>query len=269
MRQMGGRRNVRALVTVKTYPTPSRTYSELVCTAALIPDEGFIRLFPVQFRDLPYEKWYSKYDWIDVEVEPHGERDKRPDSYRPIQDSIEVVGHIDSSRGWAERRRLVLPFASPSLEELMYQRRENDGPSLGLFRPAEVLDLEWTPTDAEWSSADHAKLTQCSLFGRDRAPLQKLPFEFRYRFRCDDPRCRGNHRIMIIDWEVGALFLSMREQHGEARALDAVREKFLGELCGPGKDTHFYVGTAHYPRETWLILGVFWPPKQAQGALFG
>jgi len=265
----GGSRNVRALVTVKTYPTPSKTYSELVCTAVVVPGEGLLRLFPIQFRDMPYEKWYKKYDWINVTAEPHGGRDKRPDSYRPVQDSIEVVGHVDSSHGWAERKRLILPIASPSLEELRDQRKSHNGPSLGIFRPAEVLDLDWAPTDREWSGGDHAKLTQQSLFGQDRSPLQKLPYEFRYRFRCDDPRCLGNHHVMILDWEIGALFLYMRDRHGEMTALEKVRDKFLGELCGPDKDTHFYVGTAHYPRETWLILGVFWPPKDPQPALFG
>lgn len=268
MKRTGGPRSVRALVTVKTYPTPSKTYSELVCTAAVVPNEGFIRLFPIQFRDLPYERWFKKYDWINVSVEPHGGRDRRPDSYRPIQDSIEVVGRVGTSHGWAERKRLILPFASPSLEELDHRRKAYNGASLGIFRPAEVFDFEWRPTEREWSGTDHAKLTQRSLFGQDRTPLQKLPFEFRYRFRCDDPQCTGEHHIMILDWEVGALFLSMRELHGEAAALEKVRDKFLGELCGPDRDTHFFMGTTHVPFEAWLILGVFWPPRETQPSLF-
>lgn len=259
---------MRVLVTVKTYPTPSSTYSELVCTAGIVRDEGFIRLFPVQFRDLPYEKWYRKYDWIELTVQPHGGRDKRPDSFRPLQDSIEIVGHVEASDDWRERRRLVCPHTSPSLEELKHQRRENDGPSLGVFRPAEILDFDWRPTAADWSPADHAKLTQRSLFGQDREPLEKLPYEFRYRFRCDDCRCPGEHRLMVLDWELGALFRNMRSKHDEATTLAKVRDKFLGELCAPDRDTHFYVGTTHYPIEQWLILGVFWPPAEKQTSLF-
>ncbi len=268
MTPTGGERRLRVLITVKTYPTPSSTYSELVCTAGVIPGEGFIRIFPVQFRQLPYERWYSKYDWVDLVVLPHGGRDKRPDSFRPLQDSIEVVGHVDTSHHWAERKRVVLPFAAPSLEELDRRRKEHNGPSLGLFQPAEVLDFDWTAAGRDWSDADHAKLTQRNLLGRDRTPLTKLPYEFRYRFRCDDPRCKGNHRIMILDWEVGALFLDMRERYGERVALQKVRDKFLDDLCAPDKDTHFYVGTAHYPKEVWLILGVFPPPKEPQDRLF-
>lgn len=264
---MGGQRRVRVLITVKTYPTPSTTYSELVCTAGVIPGEGFIRIFPVQFRQLPYEQQYRKYHWIDVTIGPPGGRDRRPDSYRPVQDSIDILDRVDTADGWAERKRLILPFASSSLDELRRRRIEENGPSLGIFRPAEVLDFDWTPTGREWSSADHAKLTQQSLFDRDRAPLQRLPYEFRYRFRCDDPHC-GSHHVMLLDWELGVLFLKMREQHGEQAALEKMRDKFLGDLCGPGKDTHFYAGTAHYPREVWLLLGVFYPPKEPQDRLF-
>lgn len=267
MRTTGGQRRARVLITVKTYPTPSTTYRELVCTAGIIPGEGFIRIFPVQFRQLPYEQQYRKYHWIDVTIGPPGGRDKRPDSYCPVQDSIEILDRVDTADGWAERKRLILPFASNSLEELMRRRKKEDGPSLGIFRPAEVLDFDWTPTDREWSAADHAKLAQQSLFGSDRTLLQRLPFEFRYRFRCGEPRCKSHH-IMILDWEVGALFLKMREGYNEQDALEKVRDKFLYDLCGPEKDTYFYAGTAHYPKEPWLLLGVFYPPRKVQERLF-
>ena len=49
-------------------------------------------------------------------------------------------------------------------------------------------------------------------------------------------------------------------------AAESVRKKFLGELCREDKDTRFFMGT-HFPYNTWLVLGVFWPPKQ-QPTLF-
>lgn len=68
--------------------------------------------------------------------------------------------------------------------------------------------------------------------------------------------------MMIEDWEVGELYLKELKRCGNPKAAaESVREKFLGELCGPGKDTHFYVGTVlRYPK-SWIVLGVFWPPK--------
>ena len=66
--------------------------------------------------------------------------------------------------------------------------------------------------------------------------------------------------MMIEDWEVGALFWRLVDQGlSHEDAADKVREKFLGELCGPGKDTHFFVGTILAYPKTWVVIGVFYP----------
>ena len=59
----------------------------------------------------------------------------------------------------------------------------------------------------------------------------------------------------------------MREQYAESTALEKVRDKFLTQQCGRTVDTCFFVGTSHIPYETWIILGVFYPPRQDQVAL--
>ena len=40
------------LITVKTYPTLSKKYHELVCTAGVNTEGEWRRLYPVQFRQL-------------------------------------------------------------------------------------------------------------------------------------------------------------------------------------------------------------------------
>ena len=66
---------------------------------------------------------------------------------------------------------------------------------------------------------------------------------------------------MIEDWELGILFLNESDRLGSDKAAaESVRNKFLNELCGEEKDTRFFMGT-RYPYNTWLVLGVFWPPK--------
>ncbi len=40
----------KVLITVKTYPTLSAKYDELVCTAGFREDGTWIRLYPVPFR---------------------------------------------------------------------------------------------------------------------------------------------------------------------------------------------------------------------------
>jgi hypothetical protein len=51
----------KVLITVKTYPLPSRSYTELVCTAGLINGEQWIRIYPVSFRFLHDNDKYPKY----------------------------------------------------------------------------------------------------------------------------------------------------------------------------------------------------------------
>jgi hypothetical protein len=73
---------------------------------------------------------------------------------------------------------------------------------------------------------------------------------------------------MCEDWELGTLFLNESARLGsDEAAAESVKKKFLGELCRPDKDTRFFMGT-FWPYNTWLVLGVFWPPKIAEKMLF-
>ncbi len=80
---------------------------------------------------------------------------------------------------------------------------------------------------------------------------------------------------MIEDWELGVLWLNEVARLGdEHQAALSVRRKFLDELCNESKDTLFFMGTV-FPYNTWVVLGVFWPPKPTnaqpeivQGTLF-
>jgi hypothetical protein len=46
-----------------------------------------------------------------------------------------------------------------------------------------------------------------------------------------------------------------------------VKKKFFDEICHPSIDTRFFMGTV-FPYNTWVVIGVFWPPKDPQGSLF-
>lgn len=64
----------RVLITVKTYPTFSRKYIELVCTAGFREDGSWIRLYPSPFRFLEKGNRYKKYQWIELEIDKNPER---------------------------------------------------------------------------------------------------------------------------------------------------------------------------------------------------
>ena len=255
---------MRILTTIKTYPIPSTKYDELVCTAGVLEDGSFVRLYPINFRDLPYDQQYKKYQWIEVDAVPHTGFDVRRESYRPDCDTLRVIGEpIPTKRGdWTERSRIVLQNKSASMEELI-TRQKNDRTSLGIFKPKKINDLVIEPDDADWKPSFKAALAQARLWDSrtvSKEPPRKVPFRFRYQFECDDSRCKGNHTMLIEDWEVGALFWNLRDKGEDPQqAAIKVKEKFLNELCGPDRDTHFYVGT-HSVYPTWMIIGVY-PPK--------
>jgi len=69
---------------------------------------------------------------------------------------------------------------------------------------------------------------------------------------------------MIEDWELGVLYLKEVERLGsQEAAADSVKKKFLGEICDKSRDTRFFMGTV-FPYNTWVVIGVFWPPRVRQ-----
>ena len=260
--------SLKVLIVVKTYPIPSAKYDELVCTAGVTETGDFVRLYPINFRDLPYSRQYKKYQWLEVMATPHGSSDNRKESYRPDHETMCPGDFIKSNPGnWKERARYALAKKAQSMEELR-DRQEKDGTSLGVFKPKKIKGLYISPDESEWKPTFKAELQQARIWETRteslRNPPRKIPFKFHYRFECDDPRCKG-HKMMIEDWEVGALFWKLVDQgktHDEAA--EAVKVKFLDELCGEDRDTHFFVGTVQAHPRSWVILGLFYPKVEHQ-----
>jgi hypothetical protein len=260
---------LRILITVKTYPIPSAKYDELVCTAGVTESGDFVRLYPVNFRDLPYSSQYQKYQWMDVEVARHTGRDSRKESYRPNSDTIRLVGEpIQTKDNWAARAKYALAKKSQSMEQL-FEKQAEDKTSLGVFRPKVVRDLVITPDDPEWKPGFLNALRQQRLWETRKAskePPRKVPYKFHYRFECDDTRCNKNHQMMIEDWELGALYWKCVDGGDSPDdACRKVKQKFLEEICGPKRDTYFYVGTILAHPKSWVVIGTFWPKVAQSG----
>ncbi len=259
MSELVGRQKV--LMMVKTYPHPLEKYNELVCTAGVTEDGRWIRLYPIDYRyRLPSQK-FQKYQWIEVEIEktPMG-KDKRPESYRPKLETIRIVGEpIGTENKWEQRRKIIDQMPHRTLNEWETQW-EKDRTSLGIVRPSEIIDLEVTKArDPDWKPKWKQDMAQLQLFGPERKKLRKIPYEFRYKFRCgDSDKIRT---AMCEDWELGTLFLRQTAARGsDEAAAEDVKRRFLDDMCNATKDTRFFMGTRH-PYNTWLVLGIFYPPK--------
>lgn len=253
---------VKVLITVMTYPHPSRGYQELVCTAGVTESLEWVRLYPVDYRYRPTHQRFRKYQWIEVELSPRGAgNDNRKESRRPNLDSISLLGEPLSTQGnWRERRKIVDELPHRTLNEWKSQYAA-DRTSLGVVRPIRVHDLKIQPAaEPDWKAEWKNLFQQKTLFGHQQKPLRKLPYSFHYVFDCEDSD--RPHKAMCEDWELGALFLNEAARLGsDEAAAESVRAKFLSDLCGPKKDTRFFMGT-FFPYNTWLVLGVFYPKKE-------
>jgi hypothetical protein len=255
-----------AVVTVKAYPNPSSKYFESVCVAAITREEGAIRLYPVGFRSLPAGRRFKKYQRIKFKMRKH-ERDRRPESFRPDEHSFELLETLNSANGWKKRWDWVRPTIGPSMCELM-TLQASERRSLGCIRPRDVDKLIIEDADAEWSGSKKGTIDQLALFDNVETKLERIPFVFKYRYRCESPACKG-HNQSIIDWELMELYRKVRQSTDGADDIKAkIRQKYLDQLCGSDKDTHFFVGNHSLYPVSFMVLGIFWPPKATQHSLF-
>jgi hypothetical protein len=267
----------RVLITVKTYPTLSAKYDELVCTAGFREDGSWVRIYPVPFRQRAYSEQYKKYDWIELDLVKN-ERDFRPESFRPktLDSEIKVVGHVDSDGGdWNERRELCLKTVHHNLDILISEAKDKSvRTSLAVFKPTEIIGFTAEAVDREWDSEKLERLNQLNLFEATEkgrySPVRKLPFKFKYSFKDSAGKISN---MMIEDWETGQLFWRCLVKHNgdEVKAVEDVRKKYLDDFAKT-KDLHFFLGTTqahhHVSMNPFMIIGTFHPKKRAQLSLF-
>lgn len=274
----------RVLITVKTYPTISKKYAELVCTAGVTESGEWRRLYPVRFRQLYAEQKYQKYQWVEAELEK-STSDNRPESYKIIHDSLITVGDpLPTKNKWATRREAFLDKVAvyDDLTDVIGRAHRNEL-SLALFKPTKIIQFIHEPVDREWDARKLEQLEkqkqQIHLFDDEKSValqfkvVKKLPYKFSYRF--EDSQGKVSTQ-MIEDWEIGALYWNcMRDSHGdENSAIKKVREKYWDNIVQSGKyDITLVLGTTleHHRKKApnpFVIISVFWPGLDLQGRLF-
>jgi hypothetical protein len=254
------------LITVKAPPNPSKKHQEINCCAGIDLSTGtWIRLYPIPFRLLDYDKKFPKYSIISVHCQ-RPLRDKRVESYEVDQDSIKILRHLGTQNKWAERKKIVLPTLSPSFCSILDEVTLNK--SLGIFKPIDI-DFEIKKSVSKDEKKRRAAYDQYHLFDQKLKPVEQIPFGFYYRFKCNNsPNC-PRHKLMIHDWELMETYRRWRHKYTpQALFFDKIREKWFDDLCGSTRDTYFYVGNMWRHPKQFMVLGVFYPPK-APPSLFG
>jgi hypothetical protein len=261
---MPQRETKKALIVVRTYPTPAKKGAEVSCTAAITNEGEWLRLFPVPWRYLAAEEQFRRYQWVEVTVEKAS--DPRPESYKLTQNGIRIVSApLSTDNGWQLRREIVEPMRAHCLCCLVKKRDADGHPTLGVFRPKTIERLIITPDDPNWTQAQIEILTQGHLFAEQpKQQLEKLPYIFQYRFLCDEPDCKG-HTLKCTDWEMAESWRSWRDRYGD-KWEQKFRQRFETEMIEK-LDTHFFVGTVKAHPNKWIIVGLFYPPHTVQARL--
>lgn len=272
---------VKVLITVTTYPLPSRSYDELVCTAGILESGEWIRIYPVPLSFLIDLKGSGKvnnvkYTWIELEVNKRTD-DFRPESHSPrYYDFRDLVVHkrLDTQQNWLLRKEICLKKVYTNLSKLIEQSKAPTNISLATFKPTQIIGFDIEEDEREWKDEWLDLRKQGDLFATEKTPetlIPKLPFKFFYRFKDDEGRIS---RLMIEDWEIGALFWNCLRAAGgdESIALAKVREQYEVNFID-SKDIYLFLGTTkewhtRRSKNPFVIIGVFYPKKENQGSLF-
>lgn len=252
--------DMRVLITVKAAPNPSEKHGETVCVAGLRLDpgaEGWVRLYPINFRFIESDHAFRKYDVVSLHAVPASEG--RRESWRPRIDSLRRETHLDD---WRRRMPHLGPFAHDTMCEL------NDGAkggrSLGLVKAQAVSRLEVVPHPG-WSAEEQRKIdnyiNQPELFdaGKPKTALQAPRFRATYHWRCPATACKG-HAQGLLDWEFTAF--QRRLPADNEMAIQTIRQKWFAQMCSPDRDVYFYVGNQAKRHQTFSILGVVYPRRR-------
>ncbi len=280
----------KVLITVTTYPLPSRSYDELVCTAGVLEDGTWIRIFPIPLSFLFDLKNTGKvnnvkYTWIELELNKRTD-DFRPESHSPrhydFRDMVIHEPRLDTAGNWFKRKEYCLKNVYTNLTELIEASKAPGNVSLATFKPAKVTGFEWEEDDREWKDEWVEIRKQTDLFAGGVDPqkmIPKIPYKFFYKFIDVTGK---KSRLMIEDWEIGELFRNClkaarqkgaaNESEAESIALEKVKKKYFDEFVA-NNDLYFFLGTIkkwHTMRSPnpFVIIGVFYPLKETQISLF-
>ena len=268
-------KKTKVFITVKTYPTLSTKYDELVCTAGITDKGNWVRIYPIPFRKLKWKRQYKKYQWIELDLIKN-KSDFRHESYKPINqgESIEIKELIKS---WEERKRIIFKTEKihKNIKGLIRETKEK-GTSLAIFKPKNIVDFKVETTKREWDSKKVEQIkensSQLSLFDSDKPyeifeVVSKLPYKFSYSF-IDEANNKST--LMIEDWEIGALYWNcFKQEKDEKKAIQKVKQKYFDEF--KMKNLHLFLGTTkkfhNIAPNPFIIIGIFYPPVTYQKSL--
>lgn len=266
----------RVLIWGKTYPELSERYDETVCTAGCTEDGRPIRIYPVRLRYLEKHQQYSLYDWIEVPMVA-STKDRRPESFRVDGDKLRVVDHLDTKRGWLERRKVILGWPGwryDCVRDLEAAQRQNKT-SIGLVKVGAVekvtLELKTNEERRQFEEKAARIKSRLDLFSSAKRDLDFYPYRIYVHWFCTrltGPNCCPGHNNLILDWGLGEL--------GRREGGEKARDKMESIADLDRHDLQFYMGNFKAHPHRFGVVGLWYPLRRdvdanpfAQEELFG
>lgn len=259
----------RMLLWGMTYPELSKSYTETVCTGAVLVDRpGLIRLYPLNLRYLPAEQRPSKWSIVTAEV-AESPRDRRPESRRVRSTSIRLDGHVGTDDYWRERKRILLreEHMVDGLED-MQGRQAATGQSLGIIRRVEIIEafLERTPRSdlAEHRRKYEAIVNQTELWPTGSKPVPAPLWKPRITFKAEGDR--EPYTRAVLDWEV----VEAAKRHADMDNPSAAFSEWItgdGGPLGPKGDPYLILGNISSSPSTFVVVCIMYPRRKVQLSL--
>lgn len=242
-------------VLVKASPNPSAKYGETVCCAGITPEGKWLRLYPIQFRNLQKDRKFKRWDKIRFEWRLPTD-DEREESRWVSDDKIEIVASLKKS----ERASFLSSLVVDSLDKEL-----SEGRTLALIRPENVRFTHKKKTqkslEEEKVKFESYKKQNDFFLGRELKIQDPCPYEFKFSYHTKD----GKRTNTCIDWETDAMFFNFRKRYGEDQALKLMKETF-NELY-PQQGMVFTMGTHRRWKDKWLLNGILRLNKSDQMVL--
>jgi len=263
------------LITVTTYPLPSRSYDELVCTAGILEDGSWIRIYPIPLSFLNQIKndiGFKKYTWIELDVKARTD-DFRPESHSPNNYKIKILDTLGTKDFWRDRKKLCLNNIYTNKAKLIGDSQKPTNVSLATFKPSKITNFIIEEDSREWKDEWVELRKQTDLFAEiDSDPeklIPKVPYKFYYVFEDDEG---VSSKLMIEDWEIFELYRNCLKRTGnEKEAVELVKKKYF-DIFTVKNDIYLFLGTTkqwHMRRANnpFVIIGVFYPLIEKQFSL--
>lgn len=264
------------LIVAKTYPTKSKKYKELVCTAGVDEEGNQYRIYPIPTKTLKEYEGFKKYTWIDAEIEKD-KSDSRPESFKINTSSVKLLSTINTDKNWQYRKDILLKSkVYNSLKEIISLANKTNELSLCLFKPNKFLHIYFEAKEKEDFTEKEIieyKNANASLFEHNSSCeiefniMPQLPYSIKMVFEDINGK---KSKMNILDWEISQLFWTLQnKKKNDTEMKQGIKDKLNWML--EDRDLYLCLGTMKqmhgWTDNPFTIIGLFYPPKDMGYAL--